>query len=73
MQTPLEENIEGLTDRYTKTCFKVQKILIFNKDTRCEDELKELIVWERDRDDATPLAMPGQNSNDRVTGEYKKD
>lgn len=48
-------------------------MLIFNKGTYCEDELKELIGWEREKDEATALAMPGQNSYDRVTGNIKKD
>lgn len=47
-------------------------MLIFNKGTYCEDELKELIGWEREKDEATALAMPGQNSYDRVTGNIKK-
>lgn len=35
--------------------------------------MKELTGWEMDRNEVRPLAMPGQNSNDKVTGEYKKD
>lgn len=46
--------------------------MVINKDTCCDDELKELTGWETDRDEVTPLAVPGQNSNDKVTGEYKK-
>lgn len=46
--------------------------MVINKDTCCDDELKELTGWEPDRDEVTPLAVPGQNSNDKVTGEYKK-
>lgn len=46
--------------------------MVINKDTCCDDELKELTSWDIDRHEVTPLAMPGQNSNDKVTGEYKR-
>lgn len=41
------------------TCFRAQK-MVTNKGNRC-NELKELTGWEKDRDEVTPLAMPGQN------------
>lgn len=39
---------------------KIVGKMVINKGNCCK-ELKELTGWETDRDEVTPLAMPGQN------------